>query len=373
MRITRVEPFILHLPVTGGAIRDSTHQVTHWGVIGCRIEADNGLAGFGFTGTHAHLPSDRLIAACIADCYAELLLSEPLDDITRLWMKLARFPPLQWVGRAGITHLALAAVDIALWDLKAKAAKMPLWRLLGGSTCEALEAYNTDIGWLSLSTDTIIEGAIRAIEIDGFRRIKVKVGHADPMVDVTRLEAIRRAIGDYVTLAIDGNGKWDLPTCKRFCARAEKLDLFWFEEPLWYDDIGSHAELACSTSIPVALGEQLYTVDAFRGFVGSHAVHWVQPDVTRLGGITEFIQVADLALAHRLPVAPHAGEMSQVHLHLAYWHPAATVLEYIPWIKDAFEEPAETRHGIFLRPEQPGASTTPTEDAIRRFSKPLND
>lgn len=371
MRIARVDPFILHVPVTGGSIRDSTHTVTHWGVVGARIVTEEGLEGFGYTGTHAHLPSDRLIAACIRDCYAELLIGEAAGDITRLWMKLARYPALQWVGRAGITHLALAAVDVALWDLKAKAASQPLWALLGGAARPRQEAYNTDIGWLSLSLPDILDGARHAIEELGFRRIKVKVGHADPVVDVKRLEAVRAAIGPHVTMAIDGNGKWDLPTCKRFCALARDLDLLWFEEPMWYDDIGSHAELARNTAIPVALGEQLYTVDAFRAFIAAGAVHWVQPDVTRLGGITEYLQVADLATACRLPVAPHAGEMSQVHVHLAYWHSGTPVLEYIPWIKDAFEEPAEVRDGHFLLPQLPGASTTPTREAWARFAKPV--
>lgn len=371
MRIVSIEPFILHIPVTGGSIADSTHRISHWGVVGTRLVTADGLTGYGFTGTHADLASDRLITSCIRDCYAPLLAGEDASEHGRLWLKLARHPALQWVGRAGITQLALAAVDVALWDLKAKKAGVPLWHLLGGASKPKLEAYNTDIGWLSIPRDELVEGARMAVERDGFHRIKIKVGHADPMTDIGRLEAVRRAVGDHVTMAVDGNGKWDLPTCKRFCARAEGLDLFWFEEPLWYDDIGSHAELARSTSIPVALGEQLYTLDAFRAFVQAGAVHYVQPDVTRLGGVTEYIQVAELALAHRLPVAPHAGEMSQVHVHLAYWHPATPVLEYIPWIKDAFAEPATVADGCFRRPEQPGAGTTPTKDAFERFARPL--
>lgn len=371
MRIVSIEPFILHIPVTGGSIADSTHRISHWGVVGTRLVTADGLTGYGFTGTHADLASDRLITSCIRDCYAPLLAGEDASEHGRLWLKLARHPALQWVGRAGIIQLALAAVDVALWDLKAKKAGVPLWHLLGGASKPKLEAYNTDIGWLSIPRDELVEGARMAVERDGFHRIKIKVGHADPMTDIGRLEAVRRAVGDHVTMAVDGNGKWDLPTCKRFCARAEGLDLFWFEEPLWYDDIGSHAELARSTSIPVALGEQLYTLDAFRAFVQAGAVHYVQPDVTRLGGVTEYLQVAELALAHRLPVAPHAGEMSQVHVHLAYWHPATPVLEYIPWIKDAFEEPATVADGCFRRPEQPGAGTTPTKDAFERFARAL--
>src|SRR6202021_2424002 len=129
MRITTVEPFILHIPINRASIADSTHSVPHWGVVGVRLTTDAGLSGYGFTGTHAHLASDRLITACIRDCYAELLIGEEAGDITRLWRKLARFPALQWVGRAGITQLALAAVDIALRDLTASAAGLPLWKL----------------------------------------------------------------------------------------------------------------------------------------------------------------------------------------------------------------------------------------------------
>ena len=122
-------------------------------------------------------------------------------------------------------------------------------------------------------------------------------------------EAVRKAVGASVSIAIDGNGKWDLPTCRRFCARAEPLDIFWFEEPMWYDDIASHAALARSTSIPIALGEQLYTAEAFSAFIGAGAVQYVQPDVTRLAGITEYIQVAHTAHSHRLPIVAHVGDM----------------------------------------------------------------
>jgi L-alanine-DL-glutamate epimerase-like enolase superfamily enzyme len=371
MKIVAVDPFILHLPLTQSSISDSTHSITHWGVVGARITTDAGLAGYGFTGTHAHLASDRLITSCIRDCYAPLLIGEDAVEHARLWTRLARHPAIQWVGRAGITQLALAAVDVALWDLRAKQAGLPLWRFLGGPNLSKLEAYNTDIGWLSFTRDQLVENSKRAVEVDGFRRIKLKVGHDDPTVDVGRLAAVRKSLGPGIRIAIDGNGKWDLPTCLRFCAAARDLDIFWFEEPLWYDDVGSHAALARASDIPVALGEQLYTLDAFRAFIAAGAVHYVQPDVTRLGGITEFIQVADLAHAHRLPIAPHAGEMSQVHVHLSFWHPASSILEYIPWIKDHFEEPIAVTDGLYRRPEQPGASTTPKAGSLERFGKPL--
>lgn len=369
MKIRSVTPFILHVPVTGAQIADSTHTVSHWGVVGARIETDDGLAGYGFTGTHAHLASDQLITRCIASCHAPLLLGEDAGDIRRLWLKLARHPALQWVGRAGITTLAQAAIDVALWDLAAKAAGQPLWQRLGGAVRDKVRAYNTDIGWLNLDDDTLVQGAARAVD-EGFTGIKIKVGSSIER-DLRRLSAVRQAIGPDVTLAIDGNGKWDLPTCLRFCRAAEAQDVYWFEEPLWYDDVRGHAQLARATRIPVALGEQLYTPEAFNEFFGQQAVHWVQPDVTRMAGVSDVLQVCDTAHSHRLPVAPHAGDMSQVHVHLSYAHPACAVLEYIPWIKDCFTDPAEVVDGFFRRPSEPGAGTTPTAAAWERFRQPV--
>ena len=226
-----------------------------------------------------------------------------------------------------------------------------MWKALGGATSPTLEAYNTDIGWLSIPTPELVDGSKRAIEVDGYKRLKLKVGHDDIKTDLDRLEAVRRAVGDRVTIAVDGNGRWDLPTCMRFCKLAEPIDIFWFEEPLWYDDVAGHAALARATSIPIALGEQLYTADAFNAFLDAGAVHWVQPDVTRLGGISEYISVAEAAHAKRLPVVAHVGDMGQIHVHLSFWHPATTMLEYIPWIKDSFVEPIRVEAGCYVVPQ----------------------
>ena len=368
MKITAVKPFILHVPVTGSQIADSTHTVTHWGVVGAQIETDCGHTGYGFTGTHAHLPSDHLVTRCIETCHAPLLVGEDARDVHRLWLKLARNPALQWIGRAGITTLSLAAIDIALWDLKAKAAGVPLWKLLGGQVRERVRAYNTDIGWLSIADAKLVRGAKKAVA-DGFSGIKIKVGSTVER-DLRRLQAVRKAIGPDVTLAVDGNGKWDLATCLRFVRGAQDFDVYWFEEPLWHDDVKGHAQLARASCIPVALGEQLYSADAFSEFFAQQAIHWVQPDVTRMGGITEVLQVCETAHAFRLPVAPHAGDMSQVHVHLSYAHPACEVLEYIPWIKDCFTDPVRVQDGHFRLPAEPGAGTTPTPQAWKKFRQP---
>ncbi|HYK50446.1 MAG TPA: mandelate racemase/muconate lactonizing enzyme family protein [Terriglobales bacterium] len=367
IRITEVEPFLLHVPVTGTHIADSMHRVTHWGVCGAVIHTDVGLRGYGYTGTHAHRECDQLITDCIARVYSPLLRGESIHDVQRLWQKLYRFPPAQWVGRAGITQLALAAVDVALWDLKAKACGLPLWRLLGGAKPGGIEAYNTNGGWLSLSKQRLVDNSRRIVEEEGFRGFKMKVVLPNTRQDVERVEAVRRAIGPDNRLMVDANGCYDLPTAIELGRHFEDMQVAWFEEPLWYDDVEGHQRLAESIRVPIALGEQLYSLDAFNAFLNAKAVHYLQPDATRLGGITECWQVADLARAHRLPVAPHAGDMTQVHLQLALAHPDCVTLEYIPWTLGCFVEPVVVADGRFLPPQLPGAGTELRVDALERF------
>ncbi len=371
MKICRVETFLLHVPVTSNHVADSLHEVSHWGVPGVVLCTDSGLQGYGYTGTHAHLPTDRLITDAIEYTYGPLLAGEDANDVHRLWRKLHHFPPAQWVGRAGILKMALAAVDIALWDLKAKASGLPLWRLLGGVRPQGIQAYNTDCGWLSVPTSELVDGCRKLTEEDGWLGLKIKIGHPDVRHDFERLRAVRRAVGPNIRLMVDANGVLDLPTALRYGDRLADYDISWFEEPLWYDDCRGHARLARAIRTPIALGEQIYSLDGFRQFIDAEAVHYVQPDAVRLGGISEWWQVADLALSHRLPVAPHAGDMVQVHLHLALAHPACSILEYIPWLRDSIEDSAAVRDGHFVPPQMPGAGTTLRADARERFGVSL--
>jgi len=371
LKITSVSPFLLHVPVTGNHIADSVHQLTHWGIVGVVLGAEGGLRGYGYTGTHAHLGSDLLITDCIARVYAPLLMGESIHDVQALWRKLYHFPPALWVGRAGITQLALAAVDTALWDLKAKAAGLPLWRMLGAGSRDGMPAYNTDGGWLNLSLQQLVDNCRRSIEEDGFKGVKIKVGSPDARVDMQRVEAVRRAIGDGPQLMVDANGRCSLPAAMELGRCFDDLRVAWFEEPLWFDDVEGHQRLAQAIRTPIALGEQLYSLDAFAAFFRAQAVHYPQPDATRLGGVTEWLQVADLALAHRLPVAPHVGDMMQIHLQLALAHPSCVILEYIPWTRTCFVEPATAVAGRFVTPVLPGAGTTLREDAMARFGVKL--
>jgi len=369
VKITRLEPFILHAPVTRGGIADSTHALTHWGAPGVAIHTDAGLTGYGFSGTHAHLATDRLVVDCIVHSYGPLLVGEDPADTAALWQKLHHHSPILWVGRAGITHLALAAVDIALWDLNARGAGLPLWKLLGGSAAKKVEAYNTDGGWLNWPLETVVADCRRLTEEEGYRAVKLKVGSPDATEDLRRVEAVRRALGADIRIMADANGRWTLPQAIETAGCLSDFDLTWIEEPIYFDDLEGHQRLAQAIRTPIALGEQLYTKWQFRNFIRAGAVHYVQPDVTRLAGITEFLKVADLAHASSLPVMPHVGDMAQVHQHLCFAHPACGLLEYIPWLREWMEHPAQVIDGYYVAPDAPGAGTAPTRRALAEINR----
>lgn len=369
MKITKFEPIILHAPVTRGGIADSTHTLSHWGAPGVAIHTDTGLVGYGFSGTHAHLATDRLIVDCILTSYAPLLIGEDPREALALWEKLHKKAEIYWVGRMGITHLALGAVDIALWDLKAKDAGLPLWKLLGGSAKRKVEAYNTDGGWLNWPIETVVSDCKRLVEEEGYRAVKLKVGGPDPREDLLRVEAVRKALGPEIRIMTDANGRWNLPQAIQTAGRFVDFDITWIEEPIFFDDVEGHRRLAETIQTPIALGEQLYTASQFRDFIHAGAVHYVQPDVVRLAGVTEFWQVADMARCYSLPVVPHVGDMCQVHQHLCFAHAACSLLEYIPWLKDWMESPAKVQDGFYVAPEAPGAGMTPNRRALAEINK----
>ncbi|OIR18955.1 L-fuconate dehydratase [mine drainage metagenome] len=369
MIITKLEPFILHAPVTRGSIADSTHRLSHWGAPGVAIHTDTGLVGYGFSGTHAHLPTDRLIVDCIVNSYGPLLLGRDPREVRALWELMHKKSEIYWVGRSGITHLALGAIDIALWDLSAKAAGLPLWKLLGGSASKKVEAYNTDGGWLNWSLETVVDDCRRLVESEGYRAVKLKVGGPNPREDLRRVEAVRRALGPDVRIMTDANGRWTLPQAVQTAGRLAEFDITWIEEPLAFDDVLGHRRLAETIATPIALGEQLYLSAQFRDFIHAGAVHYVQPDVVRLAGVTEFWEVADMARCYNLPVAPHVGDMCQVHQHLCFAHPSCSLLEYIPWLHDWMEHPARIEAGNYVAPEVPGAGTTPSRRAFAEINR----
>ena len=281
-----------------------------------------------------------------------LLGQDPLDH-ERLWRTIYR--KLQSVGRAGLVTQAQAAVDLALWDIKGKAANQPVWKLLGGMRADA-PVYGSDGGWLYMSVDEMM-AEFESYRSQGMFGVKMKIGHADPEIDIERVAEVRRRLGDGVWLAVDANQQWDYERAVRAGRAFEKLGVAWLEEPLICEDIVGHARLVQTLDIPIALGETLASRFEFASYIRENAVDTLQPDVIRAGGITECAKIVHLAEINGRAVAFH--HVMEVSIHLVCGLLADGPIEYMPWIAAAFRR-------------RPGNQGRPHDRAIGSGARPLH-
>ncbi|WP_304523953.1 L-talarate/galactarate dehydratase [Acuticoccus kalidii] len=320
------------------------------------IETEGGLEGLGFSyskraggpGLYAH-----------AKEIAHELIGEDPSDTARIWTKLT------WagasVGRSGLATQAIAAFDVALWDLKAKRAGLPLAKLLGAHR-DGVRCYNTSSGFLSSPIEEVREKIDIALE-KGIEGIKIKVGQPDPMIDIERLEAVRAHIGGSRPLMIDANQQWDRVTALRFGRIVEPLNLEWIEEPLDAYDAEGHAALARELATPIATGEMLTSVAEHYELIRNDSVDFIQPDAPRVGGITPFLKICALADHKRLRLAPHFA--MEIHLHLAAAYPHEPWVEHFEWLEPLFNERLEIKDGRMLVPGRPGLGLTLSDQARR--------
>lgn len=314
----------------------------------CEVTTRQGLYGVGFSySKRAGGPAQYAHLAEVA----ELLVGEDPSDIPRLYDRLL------WagasVGRSGVATQALAAVDVCLWDLKAKRAGLPLARLIGPYR-DSVRTYDTSGGFLNAPLEQVLEAASRSLE-RGIGGIKIKVGHPDPAVDLARVAAVRDHVGD-VPLMVDANQQWDRATALRMGRRLEEYGLVWLEEPLDAYDAEGHAALARALDTPVATGEMLASVGEHLGLIDARACDILQPDAPRVGGITPFLRLATHADRAGLDLAPHFA--MEIHLHLAACYPREPWVEHFDWLDPLWNERLETRDGRMLVPDRPGLGIT---------------
>ncbi|WP_448003563.1 mandelate racemase/muconate lactonizing enzyme family protein [Agromyces bauzanensis] len=261
------------------------------------VEDSDGAIGYGFSWTpqigaaavRAHLDHDIRAFA----------LGRAADAVT-LWQPL--WEHLHEGGGGGITTIAMAGLDLALWDLAARRAGLGIADLLGRRH-ETAEVYGSGVN-LHYPLDELVAQAGRWVDA-GFDAVKVKVGSPDLARDLERIAAVREVIGPDRRLMIDANQRWSLERAERAIGELAAFDLAWIEEPLRADDLAGHVELRRRIDVPVALGENLYTHYRFAEFIDVGAVDLVQPNIVRVGGITPFRAIADLADDRGVALAPH--------------------------------------------------------------------
>lgn len=344
-----------HKPISNGK-----HTYTHAGVGLVKIETDEGVTGIGIGDVGA-------ISRAAIDYFIPQLIGEDPLDVERLWSKMW-VPKL--VGRRGMTTRAISAIDIGLWDLRAKVAGMPLYKMLGAyrdrvPTYIAGGYYEEGKGLPELAQEMIENVAM------GARAIKMKVGALSIREDAERVRVVREAIGPDVKLMVDANCAYKLYEAIQLARRIEEYDPFWFEEPISPDDYEGHKRLADSTSIPIATGENEYTRYGFRDLINQKAVAILNADAIILGGITEFMKVAHLAQAYDVDIAPHGPQ--EVHVHLVAAISNGLILEFYRdsvdpmWGKIYHHTLRINDDGTVSPPDVPGIGIDPNYENLARY------
>jgi L-talarate/galactarate dehydratase len=352
IRAVRLRSVRLPLPVPVSDAKVLTGRqrpMTEIAMLFAEVTTADGITGLGFGYSKRAGGPAQFAHACEV---APVAIGEDPNDIARLWTKLV------WagasVGRSGASTQAIAAIDNALWDVKAKRAGLSLAKLLGAHR-DSVRCYNTSGGFLHTPIEGVLDNASAALG-RGIGGIKIKVGQPDPTIDLARVAAVREHVGAGASLMVDANQQWDRITALRVGRALEEFDLTWIEEPLdAYDTVG-HARLADALDTPVASGEMLTSVREHVELINAGAVDTIQPDAPRIGGITQFLRLMVLADEAGLALAPHFA--MELHVHLAATYPSEPWVEHFEWLEPLFEERIEIADGRMIVPDRPGIGLT---------------
>ncbi len=323
-RITAAQAWLVDLPVETMRT-DAVQAFIKQETIFVRLDMSDGTTGLGYSytiGTGGLAVLDMLNGGLL-----EAVLGLDGERPEAIWQ--AAFNTTRATTVGVITALALAAIDTAVWDARSHRSGVPLWKLAGGAS-PSVPIYDTEGGWLHLDPDELVKQAL-STQKRGLPGAKIKVGLPNGQSDRERLRTVREAVGPDFHIMIDANQSMTSAEAVRRARLFDDLDIFWFEEPLPADDVAGHEQLSRSTSIPIAVGESMYSVGHFREYLQRGAASIVQVDVARIGGITPWLKVAHLAEAFNVKVAPHF--LMELHLSLACAVPNALYLEHIPQLR----------------------------------------
>jgi L-alanine-DL-glutamate epimerase-like enolase superfamily enzyme len=319
MRITDVRTIPVEVKLSK-PVFDANYTMATKPALLVEVETDQGLIGLGEA---AHFGGPMASTAqVIENELRNYLIGQDPRAIEYLWELMHRRAYKH--ARGGIVIAAISGIDIALWDLRGKMAGMPLWQMLGGYR-KRVPAYATGGFYSDGKGVKELVREMQAYVKHGFRAVKMKVGRnagieMSPLrvmddrgrcevtlqEDLARVAAVRDAIGPDVKLMVDANGAWDVATAVKMGRAMEKYDIYWYEEPVWPDDVAGSVEIASKVGIAIAGYETCsYGIVDFNDYIRARAVHFVQPDVAWAGGLTESLKIAHMAQAANMPIAPH--------------------------------------------------------------------
>ena len=365
MEITEVEAFPISIPLDS-PVSFATRTLERRDHAIVYVRTDEGHEGLGYSLGYGGAP---LVADAVSDLLEPMLVGEDPRDTERLWREM--FDGTVQIGRKGVLVRAISCVDLALWDIKAKAAGMSLAKLLGGGT-EPIPAYASGGYYREGKGLSGLREEMETYVDRGHDVVKMKVGRLSVEEEVERVRTVREAIGPDRTLLMDANGKWkNQQEAVRACRAFAEYDPYFIEEPVMPDSVDLMREVNAALDYPVAAGELEFSRYGFAELLREDAVGIVQPDVTVVGGVTEFLKVAHTAATFDVPVAPHYNWDLHVQLLGAienglwaeYFYRDSDVKSF----DDVVETPIAPEDGAIQVPDRPGHGVALDRDALKEF------
>ena len=341
------------------------------------IETQDGTVGWG----ECYGPS-HVARSFIDTQFAQRIIGRDPFDVEVIWEDL--YNRIKDYGAKGMAIAAMSGIDIALWDIIGKSTGKPVHKLIGGAFRDTVTAYATGLYFIDM--DRLIEEAVeeaQAYAQDGFSAIKMKIGLGSSKLDLARVEAVRKAIGDDIRLMVDANHCFTVPAAIRLGRELEKLDVEWFEEPISPEDIDGYVQVTQALDMAVAGGENEYTRWGFRDIVSRKAMDIIQPDLCAAGGFSECKKIAAMATAHGVECVPHAwgsviGVAATLHFIAAMpdqppsFRPMPALFEFEqcenPFRDHLATEPIQLVNGVVSIPTRPGLGIDIDRSVLKKYA-----
>jgi len=358
MKITRIDVTPLSVPVEKSFV--GSVQFREFNPIVVEAFTEEGLSAHGITMVFNSL-NVKPLKACV-DAVAETVVGLDVFNWAQQWDTAWKMASR--IGHNGFGVFALAAVDMALWNLRAKALEMPLAKVLGGYRDE-VPVYASNYLWRDRTIDELQKEAADLVS-QGFPAVKMRMGWKSSKEDIARLAAVREAVGPDIDIMVDVLWVWGVPESIMMGRQMEKYGVYWLEDPIPSHNVEGLSEIAAALDMPVVSGEDVALKRGFRRLFEEKATDIAMIDVQAVGGVTEWMKVAAMAEAFNLPVVSHLFDEFSLHLVAAI--PNGIWTEHMPWWEAIYQDPPQPKNGTIKVPQVPGIGYELDRDAMKRFA-----